>query len=78
MQRSCDQKITYFWPTKIEDMRPPGTMFAFARVFVFKTSTAIKASEREIVFREMSWDKIDDHADTGLMATIDENTKIIR
>ena len=52
-------------------------MFAFARIFMLVERCTVEASQPVLVLREVGGNPVDDDADTGLVKSIDEVTKII-
>src|SRR5712691_2679478 len=70
-QRICEKEITDFVTAIIEDQRSPILVGAFAGIFMFVKSGAIKACKGPVVPWEMSGHPIDDHADPTLVKRVD-------
>src|ERR1700730_10440774 len=74
----CDQEVTHFAPTKVEDQRAPIAVFSLPRIGVFVKSCSVELSQSKGVLREMARNPVQNDSDTFLVAAIDEMTKLVR
>ena len=70
--RRGEQETTHLMPAVVENMRSPIGVQAKARVFVFVERRAVIASQRPLVLRKMAGHPVENDAQAGLMAAIDE------
>ena len=71
------QKRAHFVAAVVEDQRAPLAMLALARIGVFIERGSVKMSQPVRVFREVAGNPVDDHADAGLVAAVDEIHEVL-
>ena len=62
----------------IEDVRAPVLVLALARVFIFIERRAVETGEAMRIARKMRRHPVEQHADAGAMAAVDEVLQVIR
>ena len=77
-KRVPDEEIAHFVAAEIENERAPILVLALARIHVFVEIRAVEFRERMRVLRKMRRHPIHDHADAGLMTSIDEMPELVR
>src|SRR5207247_8314760 len=73
----ADEKIAHLVAAKIENERAPILLFALARVHVLVEIGAIEFGQRVCVLWKMRRHPIHDHADAGLMTSVDKMAKVV-
>jgi hypothetical protein len=76
-QRVGNQERAHFVAAVVEDQRAPVAMLALARVGVLVERGAVEKRQAVRVFGEMRGHPIDNHADAGLVAGVDEVHEIV-
>ena len=76
-ERISDQEIAHFVAAQVENQRAPILVLALARIEVFIEIGPVEFRERMRVLRKMGRNPIDDHADAGLVKSIDEMPELI-
>ena len=71
-QRVGQQEIADLVAAVVEDQRAPVLMLALPRIFVLVQRGAVEPREAVRVLRKMSRHPVEDHAEAGLMAGVDE------
>ncbi len=61
----------------VEDERAPVLVLAHARVLVFVERGAVEADQAVAVLREVPGHPVEDHADAGLVAGVDEELEVL-
>src|SRR5258708_37650116 len=74
----CDQEVTYFGPTEVEDQRAPIAVFSLPRIGVFVKPCSVELSQSKGVLGEMPRNPVQNDSDALLVAAIDEMTKLVR
>src|SRR5260370_12916743 len=74
----CDQEVTYFVPTVVEDQRSPIAVFSLPRIGVFIKPCSVELSQSEGILGEMARNPVQNDSDAFLVAAIDEMTKLVR
>ena len=77
IMRTRQQKTFYLVATIIEDMRTPVLMETQTGVFMFIKRGTIKVGQCKRVLREMCGNPVEQHTDTGLMATVNEIAQVV-
>ncbi len=77
-QRAAQQVSGHFRPAVVVDQRIPVAMHAFARVGMLIQRGAVELGQPVRVIGKVRTDPIQDHADTGAMAGVDELRKAVR
>ena len=62
----------------VEDVGAPIGMQAEARVFVLVQRSAVETGERPVVLREVAGHPVEQHAQAGLVAGVDESPQVVR
>src|SRR5258708_489949 len=75
--RTALQEAPHFVAAEIENEGVPFWMKALARINVLEQGAAVEASEPERISRKMRGSPVENHADTVLMQTVDQVTKIV-
>ena len=73
----ADEKLTDFITAVIKNIGPPIRMCPQARIFMFIEMGAIKETKAMLIHREVGRHPIQNHANFGLMASIDKGHEII-
>src|SRR4029079_12063289 len=76
-KRVTDQKIPHFVASKIKNEGTPVLMLALARIHMLIEMGAVEPGERMCVLRKMRRYPVHNHANSGLMAFIDEMTEVV-
>src|SRR6202022_2802442 len=74
----CDQEVTYFVPTEVEDQCAPIAVFSLPRIGVFVKLCSVELSQSKGVLWEMPRNPVENDSDALLVAAIDEMTKLVR
>src|SRR5271165_81843 len=74
----CDEEVTNFAPTEVEDQRAPIAVFSLPRIGVFVKPRSVKLSQSKGVLGEMARNPVENDSDALLVAAIDEMTKLVR
>lgn len=75
--RAGEQEALHLVAPVIEDQRAPLAVLAQARVLVFVECAAVEAGERVIVAREVAGHPVDEDADAGGVAAVDQMAEIL-
>ena len=67
VKRVADEEVFYFAAAVVENVSAPVTVFTLFRVGVLVKSGAVKAAERERVFRKVGGDPVKDNADIAVV-----------
>ena len=78
VQRVRDQEVLHLVAAVVEDLRAPVAVLAQARVGVFVQRRAVELGETMRVLRKMRGHPVEDHADAGLVALVDEGHEFLR
>src|SRR5258708_8089412 len=73
----CDQEVTHFAPTKVEDQRAPIAVFTLPRIGVFVKSCSVELSQSKGVLREMARNPVQNDSDPFLVAAIAQIPKLV-
>src|SRR5437667_8558402 len=74
----CDQEVTYFGPTEVEDQRAPIAVFSLPRIGVFVKLCSIELSQSKGVLGEMPRNPVENDSNAFLVAAIDEMAELVR
>src|ERR1700693_2108270 len=74
----CDQEVTYFVSTIVEDQRAPIPVFSLPRIGVFVKPCSVELSQSKGVLGEMPRNPVQNDSDALLVATFDEMPKLVR
>ena len=77
-QRVRDQEVLHLVAAVVEDLRAPVAVFAQPRVGVFVQRGAVEFREAMRVLRKVRRHPVEDHADAGLVALVDEGHELLR
>ena len=77
VERVRQQEIADLVAAEVEDERAPFAVLALARVGVFVEGGAVEAPQSVGVAREVAGDPIENHAQAGLMAGVDEIAEVV-
>ena len=77
VKRTANEVVDDLAATVVEDQGAPVAVLALARVFVFVKCRAVKTCQAVFVLGKVCRHPIHDHADAGLVAAVDEVTKLI-
>src|ERR1700730_7469219 len=74
----CDQEVTHFAPTKVEDQRAPIAVFSLPRIGVFGKPCSVELSQSKSVLGEGARNPGRNESAALLVGAIDEMTKLVR
>ena len=77
-QRVRQQEIPDLVPAVVEDQRAPVLMLALPRVGVLEERRAVEARQPVFVLRKMARHPVENHAEAGLVAGVDEQLEVLR
>ena len=77
-QRVRQQEVPHLVAAVVEDQRAPVLMLALPRVRVLVERGAVKLREAVLVFREMPGHPVENEAEPGLVAGVDEVLEVLR
>ena len=77
-QRVGDEEVAHLRPAVVEDQRSPVGVLAEPRVFVLVQRGSVEAAKREIVLGEVRGHPVEQHADAGAVACVDEKAEVVR
>ena len=77
-QRVRQQEVADFVPAVVEDQRAPVLVLALPRILVLVQRRAVEAREAVLVLRKMAGHPVEDDADAGLVAGVDEQLEVLR
>ena len=73
-----EQEALHFVAAIVENVRAPVLVETHTRVFVLVQGGAVEFGQRPGILREVRRHPVEDDADAGLMAGIDEEAEIVR
>jgi hypothetical protein len=73
-----NEEVADFVAAEIEDVRAPVAVLTAPRVGVLVEGLAVEPGECERILGEVAGNPVHDHADAGLMQTIDQVSQVIR
>ena len=77
-QRARQQEIPHLVPAVVEDQRAPVLMLALPRVLVLEERRAVEAREPVFVLGKVARHPVENHAEAGLVAGVDELLELFR
>ena len=77
VQRIREQKVAYFMPRVVEDVRSPLRVLAKARILVLVTRSPVEPAQRPIVLRKMRRHPIEQDTDSSLMQGVHERAELV-
>ena len=78
VERIGDEEIAHLVPPVVEDLRAPVRVLAEPRIGVLVERGAVERREAVLVARKVRRDPVDDHAEAGLVAAVDEIHQVLR
>ena len=78
VERVAEQERAHLVAAVVEDERAPVLVLALARIGVLVERGAVEAREAVLVLRKVARHPVEDHADAGLMAGVDEVLEVLR
>ena len=77
VERVGDEEVAHLRVAEVEDVGAPVELLAAARVGVLVERLAVEPCERPLVFREVPGNPVHDHADAGLVQSVDEVLEVV-
>ena len=77
VERARDQERAHFVPLVVEHQRAPVLVLRLARIGVFVQCAAVEVGETVCIAREMPRHPVEQHADAGAVAGVDEVAQVV-
>ena len=77
VERVGDEEVADLPAAVVEDQRAPLGVLAAARILVLVERGAVEPAQREVVLREVRRHPVDDHADAGRVARVDQEAEVV-
>ena len=78
VERVGDEEVAHLPAAVVEDQRAPLGVLAAAGILVLVQRGAVEPAQREVVLREVGGHPVEDHAEAGAMAGVDEEAQVVR
>ena len=76
-QRVRQQEVADLVPAVVEDQRAPVLVLALPRIGVLEERRAVEPGEAVLVLRKMAGHPVENHAEAGLVAGVDEQLEVL-